>query len=151
MIVKEMLLGRFHTCQLQLQYCLPLLKSNSAVITHSSHLQVDLITFNGKSTAWYSFWTLFSAIIKEQKNSSTEKTCHLIQVMESEEAKTLAIQVAGNEMDFDYVVDILHQRYERKRVLFAQHLQSMVTKLKMGYNHHNFSALSSQIKANRRG
>ena len=79
----------------------------------SSRLRVDLPTFNGKSTAWYSFWTLFSAIIKEQKISSTEKTCHLIQAMESEEAKTLATQAAGNEMDFDYVVDILREHYER--------------------------------------
>ena len=54
-------------------------------------------------------------------------------------------------MNFDYVVDILRERYERKRVLFAQYLQSMVTKRKTGYNHHDFSALSSQIKADRRG
>ena len=123
----------------------------SSDYSRSSRLRVDLPTFNGKSTAWYSFWTLFSAIIKEQKISSTEKTCHLIQAMESEEAKTLATQAAGDEMNFDHVVDILCERYERKRVLFAQYLQSMVTKCKTGYNHHDFSALSSQIKADHRG
>ena len=110
--------------------------------------QLIYLSLMGKSTAWYSFWTLFSAIIKEQKISSTEKTCYLIQAMESEEAKTLATQAAGDEMDLDYVVDVLRERCKRKRVLFAQHLQSMVTKLTTGYNHHDFSALSSQIKAN---
>ena len=117
----------------------------SSDYSRSSHLRVDLPTFNGKSTAWYSFWTLFSAIIKEQEISSTEKTCHLIQAMESKKAKTLATQAAGDEMDFDYVMGILRERYERKRVLFAQHLQSMVTKCKTGYNHHDFSALSSYV------
>ena len=88
--------------------------------------------------------------MNSQKISRTEKTCHLISSIGSDSARMLATQAAGSEMDYDHVVAVLRERYERKRVLFSQHHQSMLQHRKVGYNHHDLLSISQHAKADRR-
>lgn len=96
---------------------------------HHSHskLRLQLPHFAGDLLKWRDFWTLFSAVIEGEHLSDREKICHLQAAMKTEEAQTV-VRHASAKGSYAEVVAALRQRYDKTRVVYAHHVNSLTSR-----------------------
>ena len=78
--------------------------------------RMELPRFTGDQERWRDFWTEFTnALDKDHSLSSADKLHYLRTSIESEEGKAIVTTASRGEKDYDAVVKMLKQRYDRPR------------------------------------
>lgn len=110
---------------------------------HKSKLKLGLPKFKGDILQWTEFWNLFQAVLKTAEPlSDFEKIYHLQEAMSCDTAKSIA-RLAAVGGSYDNVVEALENRYDKKRVVYAKHVEAIVAQ---GTIHDNMGDLARCIK-----
>lgn len=145
--IRDDALKRLKTIQLSQKHSKALSEPPKVTITKevqrtSSNLKLP--QFSGSMLTFHEFAGLFHDLISKEKGlTDNEKICHLLQSMSTPETKDFVESaMAYSDRTFDSVFQRLRDRYDRKRVVHALHLEELFM-----WKRTTFGNLRSQIDA----
>ena len=110
-------------------------KPEIVVNSKISRLKVSLPKYDGSPQEWRRFLELFTTVIeKDSTLRDSEKTCLLLESMDTPETKEVvkAVSVACNS--YNTAIKALQKKYGRPRTIANEHLKFLTKKSTFGYN-----------------
>ncbi len=109
-------------------------------------------TFNGQPLEWRRFVKLFKAIIaKDPSLDEAEKACLLMNSMVLPEAKELVKRASSGDKPFETAMEALRSKYGKSRVIYREHLLSLMIDKEFGYNKRDLNFIVDHWETHLRG